>query len=321
MWKDGFKERKQGFSRSPLVHRLSEEELETLKWLLVDAYDEFDRTARKYGIFYTLSGGTVLGSVRHQGFIPWDDDIDLMMPRKDFNKLKTVFDKELGEKFTLSAPELGDGHGMTVCQIKRRGTVLRSYNEVSKTDAGVPLDIFVLENTFDMPLLRMLHGIACLAAGYLISVRKAFCDFPYLEPYFAGNDELRKSYVRKARLGKLVSFLTLDQLSGMAYRVYSLCRNDDSRYVTIPSGRKHFFGELYLRSDACRAEEAYFEGRKVPIPCGYKTYLRRLYGDNYMQLPPETDREQHPMIEISFEDALKNTSLHQTDRGERGEQR
>ena len=321
MRKDGFKERKQGFSRSPLVHQLSEEELETLKRLLVEALDAFDRTARKYGIYYTLSGGTVLGSVRHQGFIPWDDDIDLMMPRKDFNKLKTVFDKELGEQFTLSAPELGNGHGMTMCQIKRRGTILRSYNEVSKTDAGVPLDIFVLENTFDMPFLRVLHGIACLAVGYLISARKAFFDFPYLEPYFSENDELRKSYVRKARLGKLVSFLPLDQMSKAAYRVYSLCRNDRSRFVTIPSGRKHFFGELYLRSDMCRAVEADFEGRKVLIPCGYKTYLRKLYGDSYMQLPPETDRERHPVMELSFGDTLKNMPLHHTDEGERGEQR
>ena len=304
MAKDGFKERKEGFAKSPLVHQMSDEELATLKELLVDAFDEFDRVARKQGIYYTVSGGTVLGSIRHQGFIPWDDDIDLMMPRQDFNTLKTVFDKELGEKYTLSAPELGCGHGMTVCQIKRRGTVLRSYNEISKEDAGIPLDIFVLENTFDSPLLRRLHGTACLAVGYLMSARKAYSDLPFLEPYFEGNDALRASFCKKARLGKLISFLTLDQMSKAAYQVYSLCRNDRSRFVTIPSGRKHFFGELYLRSDMCRAVEADFEGRKIPIPCGYKTYLHALYGDSYMQLPPETDRERHPVMELAFGEFL-----------------
>ena len=95
MWKDGFKERKLGFSRSPLVHQMSDEEAQKLKDLLVDAFDAFDRTARKHGIYYTMSGGSVLGTVRHQGFIPWDDDIDLMMPRKEFNKLKAVFDKSI----------------------------------------------------------------------------------------------------------------------------------------------------------------------------------------------------------------------------------
>ena len=294
MWKDGFKERKLGFSQSPLVHQMSDEESQKLKDLLINAFDAFDRTARKHGIYYTMSGGSVLGAIRHQGFIPWDDDIDLMMPRKEFNKLKMVFDKELGNEFTLSAPELGGGHGMTACQIKRRGTILRSYNEVSKTDAGIPMDIFVIENTFDSPLLRLLHGIACLAAGYLISARKASHDLPYLEP----------SYTRKARLGKLLSFLSMDQLSMMAYRTYSLCRSDDSQYVTIPSGRKHFFGELYLRSDMCRAKEAVFEHRKVPIPSGYDTYLRVLYGDNYMQFPPEEERERHPVMELSLGDSL-----------------
>ena len=302
MAKDGFKERKEGFAKSPLVHRLTDEELDTLKRLLIDALDAFDRAARKHGIFYTASGGTILGSIRHQGFIPWDDDIDLMMPRKDFEKLKTVFEAELGERFTLCAPELGRGHGMTVCQIKRRGTVLRSYNEIAKDDAGIPLDIFVLENTFDSPLLRSMHGLACLAVGYLVSARKTYRDLPFLEPYFAGNDALRASLVKKARLGKLFSFLNPDQLTVLAYRIYSLCRSETTRYVTIPSGRKHFFGELYLRRDMCRAAESDFEGRKIPIPCGWQTYLHTLYGDNYMQLPPEKDRECHPVMELSFGD-------------------
>ncbi len=298
---DGFKQRKEGFSRSPLVHHLTDEELNRLKAVLLEAYDDFDRTARKHGIFYTASGGTVLGSIRHRGFIPWDDDVDLMMPRRDFEKLKAVFDKELGSRYTLCAPELGCGHGMTMCQIKRRGTVLRSYNEVSKQDAGIPLDIFVLENTWDSPLLRRLHGAACLMMGLLMSSRKMYNDLPALEPYLEGSDDLRRSLHRKARLGKLVSFLSLDRMSRLAVRVYSRCHDDSTRYVTIPSGRKHFFGELYPRADMCRAGESDFEGRRIPIPLGYKNYLHALYGDTYMQLPPPEDREQHPVMEISFD--------------------
>ncbi len=302
--KDGFKERKEGFAKSPLVHHLSSEELQKLKSVVFEAYQDFDRTAKKHGIFYTVSGGTVLGSIRHNGFIPWDDDIDIMMPRREFNSLKAVFEKELGDKYTLCAPELGRGHGMTMCQMKRRGTVLRSYNEVSKENAGIPLDIFVLENTYDSRILRTLHGIICLAMGLLMSARKMYNDMEALEPFFEGNNALRSSYRKKARLGKIFSFLSLDQMSRLAYCVYSMCQNDSSHYVTIPSGRKHFFGELYLRSDICRATESDFEGRKIPIPCGYQTYLRALYGDHYMELPPEEDREQHPVMELSFGDIL-----------------
>ena len=304
---DGFKERKEGFSRSPLVHHLTEEELVTLKALVFESFEDFDAVCRKHRIFYTVSGGTILGSIRHKGFIPWDDDIDIQMPRKDFNKLKKVFNEELGDKYTLCAPELGRGHGMAVCQMKRRGTILRSYNEVSKKDAGIPLDIFILETTYNSPVLRKLHGTACLMMGLLMSARKTCYDLQYLEPYFEGNESLKQSFEKKAALGKLVSFLTLDQMSRLTYRVYSMCRDDRSRYVTIPSGRKHFFGELYLRREMCRARKSEFEGRWIPIPYGYVTYLHALYGDSYMELPPEEDREQHPVMEISFGDVRVRT--------------
>ena len=137
MKKDGFKERKEGFMKGGRVRVLTEEELARLKAVIFEAFEDFDRVARKHHIFYTLSGGSVLGSVRHKGFIPWDDDMDLMMPRKDFNAFKAVFDSELGDRYTLCAPAYGRGHGMAVCQMKRRGTVCRSYNELSKEDAGI----------------------------------------------------------------------------------------------------------------------------------------------------------------------------------------
>ena len=299
---DGFKIRKEGFATGGKVRKLTPEELEKLKHVVFTMYEDFDAVARRHHIFYTASGGTILGSIRHKGFIPWDDDIDLMMPRADFEKLKKVFDKELGSLYSLAAPELGGGHGMAVCQIKKKGTICRSYNELSKKpeDAGIAIDIFILENTWNQPLLRKLHGTACLFMGLLMSARKTWNDMPYLEPYFGDNEALRESFEQKARLGRLVSFLSLDQMSYLTYRVYSACHDDHSRYVAIPSGRKHFFGELYKRSDMCRARKSDFEGRKIPIPYGYIGYFHALYGEHYMELPPEEDREQHPVMEIDF---------------------
>ncbi|MDO5702766.1 MAG: LicD family protein, partial [Lachnospiraceae bacterium] len=293
--KDGFKERKEGFMKSGLVRPLTEEELSKLKSIVFEAFEDFDRTARKYGIFYTLSGGSVLGSIRHRGFIPWDDDMDLMMPRRDFNRFKEVFDRELGEKYTLCAPELGRGHGMAVCQMKRRGTVCRSYNELSKEDAGIALDIFILENTFNDPVRRVLHGALCMAAGLMISSRKTYEDLPHMERYFGENENLRQSFAKKAEIGRFFSFMSLDRVSRIVWKIYSLCGDDSSYYVAIPSGRKHYFGEMYRRKDMCRAAKGEFCGRAAPLPVGFRAYLKVMYGDNYMQLPPEGDREQHPV--------------------------
>ena len=304
---DGVRERKEGLSRSPYIHHLDDAELQKLKEVLFEGLRDFDRVARANSIFYTLCGGSVLGSVRHKGFIPWDDDIDLMMPRKDFEILKVVFDRELGDRYVLCAPELGHGHGMAACQIKRRGTIYRSYNELSKkdADAGIPIDIFVLESTFDGALLRTIHGCACLVMGYLMSARKTFEDYPYLKKYLKGNEALRASFAKKAGIGSFLRFMTLDELSMLTYRVYTLCRNDRSRFVTLPSGRRHFFKEMQPRKDLCRAITGEFEGRKVPLPRGYDRYLRNLYGERYMEVPPEKDRESHPIMELKFGDEIR----------------
>ncbi|MCR4897490.1 MAG: LicD family protein, partial [Lachnospiraceae bacterium] len=111
-----------------------------------------------------------------------------------------------------------------------------------------------------------------------------------------------KAFSKKARVGKLVSFLNLDKLAKSTVRVYAMCKNSGSKYVTVPSGRRHFFGELCERKELLETAEAPFESLTVRIPAGYDGYMRRLYGATYMQLPPESDREHHPVMELDFGD-------------------
>ena len=298
--KDGFYERKKGFEGMDGVIIVEGETLIRLQKYLLNMLKDIAQVCEANHIFYTLSGGSILGTVRHQGFIPWDDDIDLNMPRADFEKLKTVFEEQLGDRYELVCPEKSSGHGLSVSQIKRKGTVYRSYNELSQESPGICIDIFILENTYDNALARKLHGILCLASGYILTCRKTFEDLPYLKKYLDQNEGLSKEFNKKAKLGRIVSWIKLDSCARFTKKVYSLCGNNNSKHVSIPSGRKHYFGEMYLREDMCQSIWMKFEDMDVRIPKGYKTYLTIMYGDTYMELPPVEKREHHPLMELDF---------------------
>ena len=293
---------KTGFAAEGVSLTPTAEELARLKEVLLEMLRDFAAAADGQGLTWTLSGGSVLGAVRHGGIIPWDDDIDVNMPREDFDRFAAAFDSALGEKYILCTPERTPGHGILCVQIKKKGTVYRSYNELSKPeeDCGICLDIFVIENTYDNALARRLHGLACLAAGYLVTCRKTFNDMPYLARYLTPGSEGERLFRKKARIGGLFRWLPLDAAVRLGVRWYSRCRNHRSVWATIPSGRNHFFAEMHRREVLCDTVEAPFEDMTVKLPAGYDAYLRALYGDNYMELPPEEKRESHPFMELRF---------------------
>ena len=88
--------------RSDGFYELSDDERYKLKQCLMEIYQDITFICKKYNLTFMLGGGSALGAVRHKGFIPWDDDLDLMMSREDYNKLIKVFPKEVGDKYIIS---------------------------------------------------------------------------------------------------------------------------------------------------------------------------------------------------------------------------
>lgn len=300
MQKDGFELVKKTLSESKRTVILSPEERQGLQQTLLSMLWDFIEVCENNDIRYSLSGGSVLGSIRHKGFIPWDDDIDINMPRESFDRLKKIFRKELGRKYLLDAPERTRGYGRALSQFKKKGTLYRIFNNLDepKERCGICIDIFVLENVPDSPLLRKLHGAACLGMGYLLNCRKVMEYVPPLAKLLQDDRLISRCFHKKLLIGGLIKWIPLDVLTRMTYRIYSLCRNDKTEYVTIPSGRGHYFGEMGRRKDMCEYIDSEFCGRTVRIPKGYDAYMHRLYGSgDYMVPPPEGDREMHPIIE------------------------
>ena len=291
---------KTGFRGAPGTFELSDEQLKRLQGTLLEMLKDFIEVFEEENIFYTLSGGSVLGAIRHKGFIPWDDDIDLNMPRKDFEHLKEVFDKRLGDKYVLCGPEFGRGYGMSHVQIKKKGTVYKAFNELTMEDTGIFIDIFVLENTYDNPIKRKLHGTFCLMMGYILTCRKTAEDWKALEPYLSVNEVLKGAFTKKMKIGRLFKWQSLDKVAKRVGYWYSYCGFGDSKLVCIPSGRKHYFGEMYRREDMCESRQAVFEGIPVRIPKGTEQYMKILYGPDYMKIPQAEDREIHSAVELDF---------------------
>ena len=272
---------------------LSEDDLARLHACLTGMLADIDRVCRANGLVYFLGGGTALGAVRHGGFIPWDDDMDLCMPRADFDRFVPLFRKALGDRYWVHSPNDPDTHGLVMARVRRKGTSVKDRNDVNETECGAFVDIFIYENTFDSRPLRVLHGLGSMAFGLLVSVRKFHRDRKGLLALVRGNREAERTVRLKAFLGLLVSWLPLDFCVHLANGWNRSCRNGSSTYMTCPAGRKKFFGQLGQRSGFCETRDIRFENVTARVFRDIESHMIRLYGPDYMTPPSEKDRESH----------------------------
>lgn len=277
-------------------------DLKRLQMVLLEILKDIDDCCKKNGIKYSITGGTTLGAVRHKGFIPWDDDVDLNMFRAEFDKFLPAFQQEYGDKYAIHGPEITPELGMTPTQLSLKDTVYRTTTAPNRDDPGIFIDISPLENTPNNKVLRFLHGFFALAFGLLLSCSRYAKDFQYLENCFENlTPETLKAMRVKVRIGKFISmFISTKKLCTLTNNWHKLCKNSKSRYITVPTGRLHYFGEMAERELFAHTHLTAFEDLTVPMIDDYDTYLRYLYGADYMTPPPENKRETHPILEIDF---------------------
>lgn len=290
---------KKELSRAEGLHELTQEELSGLRRIVRQIAEDLMDLCEQEKIPYVLGGGSCLGAVRHKGMIPWDDDIDLNIPRSQIERLCTLVEERYPDRYRVIRPLVTPGYYSTFYQVQKKNTVFREYRNQTEENCGVKVDLFVYENTPDNRLLRKLHGFLCDGGSFLLSCIRAFRWRKEFMELTEGNDRAKKTMKIKALLGALPS-LTPSFWYRRVMGWHRMCRRDTSQYISCPSGRRHYFGELQERRKYWDTKAMAFEQRMAQVPGNYQEYLTGLYGPDYM-VPPKADQiEKHVLYELKL---------------------
>ncbi len=281
------------------LHTLTDEELTAVQRTLTGMLQDLSDVCEEHGISWCLCGGGALGCVRHKGFIPWDDDLDIFMMRSDYEKFKKIFPETLAAGYELRDPG-EDGNLFHYPRYYKKGTKARVLQSDEYGGNSLFIDIFLLENTYDNKLRRYLHGIRCSWFLFVDSdVRLARCRDTILK-YGGQNEELVKELRRRMFFSRFFRFRSLEEWLRRSDRCFSKVKNDASRYVVCPSGALHYFGELFDRAKMTDLIKMPFGDTEFYIMRDYDYYLKKRYGENYMTPPPEGEKERHHYIEFDL---------------------
>lgn len=273
--------------------------LHRIQNVLMGMMDDIAKVCEKENITWCLSGGSIIGAVRHKGFIPWDDDIDIFMERDQFEKFKSVFEDNLSNGYELKLP--GDeGYLLHYPQIQKKGTKIKHIQSAGDEVDGLFIDIFIFENTYNNKLLRTLHGLECTALLFIDSALRMDLCKSNISKYSNNDEDTMKAVHSRAKYARFFKFKRLEEWLYISDKIFSKLKRK-TRYVVAPGGGHHFFGEVFLRDEVCNVIKVPFENKEWFIPKGYKYYLDIRYPD-YMKIPPVEQRERHVYAELDLGD-------------------
>lgn len=253
--------------------------LSSIQEILMAYLLEVDRICRKHNIRWYLGGGTLLGAARHKGFIPWDDDVDIMMLREDYDKFLEIAPDELPEGMKLYDPKKDKTYNYCYAKLRISGTVFAT--DFSKNhkgmDNGFAFDIFCHDKTANSKLGQKIHS--------KLTLFWLACVFNKWNHRKAQNDSKLQSVITNfcknifpLRFSTRMLLFTLEMFK----------HKKNAKYLYDGMGKsvhKGGFDKTFLDNEI-RVE---FNGYPMPVPAKYKEYLTNHYGD-FMELAPLSTR-------------------------------
>lgn len=264
----------------------------------IELLDELDRICKKHNITYHLFAGTLLGAVRHRGFIPWDDDLDVSLLREDYEKLIKVINTELDDKYYFESPEKDKHSPFPFAKLKKNNTYFKEASLNKKMHHGIFIDIFQLD---DVPSDKK----------KLEKLRKRLNFWYFLKSIKVLNYEKSRSFKNTIIKYFIVTIIkpfllpfSFKYINGKINKLATTFNHLDYKMVghlTCHKIRKEIF-HAYLYDKENFKETIYldFEGKKYLAPKGYDKVLTDLYGD-YMTPPKEQERHPYHASRVSFD--------------------
>lgn len=276
-----------------VLKKLQRAEIEILK--------DFDALCEHHRIDYFVCGGTAIGGVRHEGFIPWDDDIDIGMNRKDYEHFLEVAEKEYGERYKIMNPEVNPNFPAILTKWYRTGTVFQNEEMIQLgLKIGIAIDIFCFDHVADeLPKLRR-QAISAWSFGKLLVLCQVQTPNIYVEGWKAKVTLLISQIVHKCLHLFHVSPVFLYKKALKAASKYKDIHTKKVGYLFDPTP----YTSIINKKDIYPTVKRKFETIELRFPCHVEKYLERRYGIDYMTLPPEDKRHNHAPENLDFGEAF-----------------
>lgn len=263
------------------VHHLTAQELRQVQLIQLEMLKEVDRICTLCGIHYNIIAGTLLGAVRHEGYIPWDDDADVALLREEYERFRDACKKELDHsRFYFQDHRNTTGYRWGYGKLRRKGTqFLREHQEHMPYEQGIFIDIFPLDSVSDNKIIRTCQNFQCFC------IRKMM--------WAPVGMVASKGWFWK-RWYQMLNIVPADVLYRY-YNCYVKRRNKKKtnwvRILTFPTPNKEYgyLREWYENSEKIEFEKEMFWGIR-----DYDAYLAFKFGD-YRKLPPMEMRKVHPV--------------------------
>ena len=288
--------------KSNVLKELTNEESKKLKTILLDMMQDVHNACTSHNIGYSLHGGTALGAIRHKGFIPWDDDLDIVMLRDDWERFKLIFNESLGDRYILEGPNYGHKDTKTYFgKIYKKGTRLVELQDVnSPFEKCIYIDVFIFDNVSDNQIVRRFDA---MISNWVkaITTSQIYYQYPnpLMETYMSQTTQSKLYFSLRKCLGFMFSFVSHRTLVGIFDRFVSR-HPKTTKDITVPTGREYYMGEILPRSSWEPLKLTPFEDKMFFCQADVVGYCRKHYGATYMDLPPENKRERHFCVELDF---------------------
>lgn len=267
-------------------YQLSQEELRQVQLIQLELICEVDRICKKKNIRYNMVGGTMLGAIRHKGYIPWDDDADIGFLREEYEKFRVACKTELDQdKFYFQDCRDTEGYRWGYGKLRRKGTeFIRLQQEFMPYPQGIAIDLMPFDNIPDGEAAKRIHKVKCFL------YRKIF--------WSAVGRKSEKNRIK--RLGYQILYRIPEKTIKKSYQRFidksGKKQTKQVRILTFPTPKK-VFG--YERKWYTELTEYEFEGKYFPGAVDYDGYLKVKY-KNYMDLPPVEKRKTHPISKLKL---------------------